>query len=132
MLTIGFIFGAYLTETFRGAIMAIPAGQREAGIAYGMSQWQVFARIIFPQMVRFALPGFTNNWLVLVKSTALVSVIGLSDMMSRAGHAAGATREPFTFYLTVAALYLLITGVSNLLLGMLQKRYALGVRTASL
>jgi arginine/ornithine transport system permease protein len=92
----------------------------------------VFARIIFPQMVRFALPGFTNNWLVLVKSTALVSVIGLSDMMSRAGHAAGATREPFTFYLTVAALYLLITGVSNLLLGMLQKRYALGVRTASL
>ena len=132
VLTIGFIFGAYLTETFRGAIMAIPAGQREAGIAYGMSPWQVFARIIFPQMVRFALPGFTNNWLVLVKSTALVSVIGLSDMMSRAGHAAGATREPFTFYLTVAALYLLITGVSNLLLGMLQKRYALGVRTASL
>ncbi|MBL8523661.1 MAG: ABC transporter permease [Betaproteobacteria bacterium] len=132
VMTIGFIFGAYLTETFRGAIMAIPAGQREAGIAYGMSNGQVFRRIVFPQMVRFALPGFTNNWLVLVKSTALVSIIGLSDMMNRAGMAAGATREPFTFYMTVAVLYLVITSVSNLLLGALQKRYSLGVRTASL
>jgi arginine/ornithine transport system permease protein len=132
VLTIGFIFGAYLTETFRGAIMAIPAGQREAGIAYGMSTSQVLRRVIFPQMVRFALPGFTNNWLVLVKSTALVSIIGLSDMMNRAGMAAGATREPFTFYMTVAVLYLVITGVSNLLLGALQKRYSLGVRSASL
>jgi len=132
VMTIGFIFGAYLTETFRGAIMAIPAGQREAGIAYGMSNVQVFRRIVFPQMVRFALPGFTNNWLVLVKSTALVSIIGLSDMMNRAGMAAGATREPFTFYMTVAVLYLVITSASNLLLGALQKRYSLGVRTASL
>jgi arginine/ornithine transport system permease protein len=132
VLTIGFIFGAYLTETFRGAIMAIPPGQREAGIAYGMSNMQVFRRVVFPQMVRFALPGFTNNWLVLVKSTALVSVIGLSDMMNRASMAAGATREPFTFYMTVAALYLIITSVSNLLLGVLQKRYSLGVRAASL
>ncbi len=132
VLTIGFIFGAYLTETFRGAIMAIPVGQREAGIAYGMSALQVLSRIILPQMIRFALPGFTNNWLVLVKSTALVSIIGLSDMMNRAGMAAGATREPFTFYMTVAVLYLVITGVSNLLLGALQKRYSLGVRSASL
>ncbi|MBL8512178.1 MAG: ABC transporter permease, partial [Betaproteobacteria bacterium] len=111
VLTIGFIFGAYLTETFRAALMAIPAGQREAGLAYGLSRAQVFVRITLPQMVRFALPGFTNNWLVLVKSTALVSVIGLSDMLQRAGLAAGATREPFTFYVTVALLYLLITSV---------------------
>ena len=130
--TIGFIFGAYLTETFRGAIMAIPPGQREAGIAYGMSQRQVFMRIVFPQMVRFALPGFSNNWLVLVKSTALVSVIGLSDMMNRAGMAAGATREPFTFYMTVAALYLVITSVSVLLLKALERRYSLGIKVATL
>ena len=130
--TIGFIFGAYLTETFRGAMMAVPPGQREAGIAYGMTPVQVFLRIVFPQMVRFALPGFANNWLVLVKSTALVSVIGLSDMMNRAGLAAGTTREPFTFYLTVAALYLVITTVSVLLLKALEKRYSLGVRAVSL
>ncbi len=132
VLTIGFIFGAYLTETFRGAIMAIPAGQREAGIAYGMSARQVFGRIIFPQMVRFALPGFTNNWLVLIKATALVSLIGLQDMTYRAKQASAATREPFTFLLFAAGLFLLYTWVSHLLLGMLQKRYALGVRTAAL
>ena len=129
--TIGFIFGAYLTETFRGAMMAVPPGQREAGIAYGMTSTQVFLRIVFPQMVRFALPGFTNNWLVLVKSTALVSVIGLSDMMNRASLAAGTTREPFTFYMTVAALYLVITTVSVLLLKALEKRYSFGVKVAT-
>lgn len=132
VLTIGFIFGAYLTETFRGAIMAVPPGQREAGIAYGMSSRQVFARIVFPQMVRFAIPSFANNWLVLVKSTALVSVIGLGDMMQRAGLAAGATREPFTFYTAVALLYLAITTVSVLLLNALERRYSLGVKAAVL
>lgn len=132
VLTIGFIFGAYLTETFRGAIMSIPAGQREAGIAYGMSGRQVFVRITLPQMVRFALPGFANNWLVLVKSTALVSVIGLSDMMNRAGLAAGATHEPFTFYMAVAVLYLAITSVSVLGLNALERRYSLGVKSVTL
>lgn len=129
--TIGFIFGAYLTETFRGALMSIPAGQREAGIAYGMSRLKVFWRITFPQMIRFAIPSFTNNWLVLVKSTAIVSVIGLTDMMHRAGLAAGATREPFTFYLAAAAIYLAITTVSLLLLRALEKRVSISVRRAA-
>jgi arginine/ornithine transport system permease protein len=128
--TIGFIFGAYLTETFRGAILAIPAGQRDAGLAYGMSRAQVLLRITAPQMVRLALPSFTNNWLVLVKSTAIVSVIGLADMMNRAGQAAGATREPFTFYLAAAAIYLAITTVSLLALKALDRRYAPGVARA--
>lgn len=131
VMTIGFIFGAYLSETFRGAILAIPAGQREAGIAYGMSKSQAFKRIVLPQMVRLAIPGFSNNWLVLVKSTALVSVIGLSDMMQRAGLAAGATREPFTFYAAVAVLYLMITTVSIIFLKALEKRYSVGVKVAA-
>lgn len=129
--TIGFIFGAYLTETFRGALMAIPAGQREAGLAFGMSPMRVFLRITFPQMVRLAIPGFTNNWLVLVKSTAIVSVIGLTDMMHSAGLAAGATREPFTFYLAAAAIYLAITSISLLVLGALEKRVTVGLRRAA-
>jgi arginine/ornithine transport system permease protein len=129
--TIGFIFGAYLTETFRGALMAIPAGQREAGLAFGMSPMRVFLRITFPQMVRLAIPGFTNNWLVLVKSTAIVSVIGLTDMMHSAGLAAGATREPFTFYLAAAAIYLAITSISLLALGALEKRVTVGLRRAA-
>jgi arginine/ornithine transport system permease protein len=128
VLTIGFIFGAYLTETFRGAIMAIPPGQAEAGRACGMSGALVLRRIVLPQMVRLALPSFANNWLVLVKSTALVSVIGLNDMMQRAGQAAGNTREPFTFYLAVAVLYLAITTVSVVLLRAAERRSSIGVK----
>src|SRR5262249_18479811 len=67
VVTLGFIYGAYFTETFRGAFLAVPRGQLEAGHAYGMSSLQVFARILFPQMMRFALPGIGNNWLVAVK-----------------------------------------------------------------
>jgi arginine/ornithine transport system permease protein len=130
--TLGFIFGAYFTETFRGAILAIPRGQIEAGRAFGMSPLIVFRRITMPQMLRFAMPALTNNWLVLVKSTALVSVIGLNDMMQKAGQAAGATREPFTFYLAVGALYLAITSISIAALRKLDQRYSRGVKVASL
>ncbi|MBL8521992.1 MAG: ABC transporter permease [Betaproteobacteria bacterium] len=130
-LTLGLIFGAYLTETFRGALLAIPPGQREAGLAYGMSPIDVAWRITFPQMIRFALPGFTNNWLVLVKSTALVSVIGLTDMMHRAGSAAGSTQDPFAFYAAAGAIYLAITSVSLLGLKALERRVSIGVRRAA-
>lgn len=128
VLTLGFIFGAYMTETFRGAIMAVPKGQMEAGAAYGMGPLRIFLRITFPQMVRFALPSFTNNWLVLVKSTALVSVIGLNDVMYRADAAKSNTQEPFTVYMLVALIFLVITSVSNILLGMLERRYSTGLK----
>ena len=78
-----------------------------------MTRTQVFFRITLPQMVRHALPSFGNNWLVLTKATALVSVIGLHDMVFNAGQAGGATRQPFTFYFVVALLFLVITGVSD-------------------
>lgn len=126
VLTIGFIFGAYMAETFRGAILAVPEGQLEAGAAYGMSPLQVVVRIMLPQMVRHAIPGFGNNWLVLTKATALVSIIGLDDMVRKASLAAGATRMPFTFYAVVAMNYLLITTVSIYLLQWLENRYSLG------
>ena len=122
--TIGFIYGAYMTETFRGAILAVPAGQLEAGHAFGMSSLQVFVRILLPQMIRHALPGFGNNWLVLLKTTALLSVLGLDDVLRKASLAAGATREPFTFYITAALVYLLMTTVSVLVLSHLERRYA--------
>jgi arginine/ornithine transport system permease protein len=124
VLTIGFIFGAYLTETFRGAFLAVPAGQREAGLAFGLSRAQVLRRITAPQMLRHALPALSNNWLVLVKSTAIVSVIGLNDMMQKAGQAAGATREPFVFYGAAALFYLAITSASELGFGWLERRGA--------
>ncbi|MCX7325622.1 MAG: ABC transporter permease [Hyphomicrobiales bacterium] len=128
VLVLGFIFGAYLTETFRAAILAIPQGQIEAGHAYGLRPLQVFSRIVLPQMIRHAIPGFTNNWLIMVKATALVSIIGLDDMVHRASLAASATREPFTFYATIAVVYLAITTVSLVCLHLVQKRFSLGVR----
>ena len=132
VLTIGFIFGAYFTETFRGAFMAIPKGQGEAGLAYGMSPLRVFFRILVPQMIRLAIPGFTNNWLVLIKATALISLVGLQDMMARAKSAGDATREPFTYILLAAAIYLAITSASLLVLRYLERRYSVGVKTAEI
>jgi len=130
VVTIGFIFGAYMGETFRGAILAVPRGEIEAGAAFGMTPARVFLRITLPAMVRHALPGFGNNWLVLMKTTALVSVIGLHDMVFKAGQAGGATRQPFSFYLLVALLFLLLTALSNLGLRYLERRYSVGVRAA--
>ncbi len=130
--TLGFIYGAYLSETFRGAFMAIPKGQGEAGLAYGMSPLRVFLRILVPQMIRLAIPGITNNWLVLVKATALISLVGLQDMMARAKSAGDATREPFTYILLAAAVYLAITSVSLLVLRYLERRYSVGVKAAEL
>ena len=130
ILAIGFIFGAYMTETFRGGILAVSRGEIEAGHAYGMTGGQVFFRITLPQMVRHALPSFGNNWLVLIKTTALVSVIGLQDMVFMAGQAGGSTRQPFTFYFLVAVIFLVMTAVSQVGLTWLDKRYSVGVRKA--
>lgn len=132
VLTIGFIFGAYFTEVLRGAFLAVPGGQREAALAFGFSRAQVLTRIVGPQMLRHALPGLSNNWLVMVKSTAIVSVIGLSDLMSRGAQAAGATREPFTFYLAVAVVYLGFTSMSELFFAWLARRLGSGQRVAAL
>ncbi|MDT8991676.1 ABC transporter permease [Curvibacter sp. APW13] len=132
VLTIGFIYGAYMTETFRGAILSIPKGQTEAAVAFGMGPVQAFIRITLPQMVRYALPGFTNNWLVLIKSTALVSLIGLKEMTYLAKQASAATRSPFAFFLFTAALFLIFTSVSLFVLRKLNERYSLGTKRGTL
>ena len=132
VLVLGFIYGAYFTETFRGAFLSVPRGQLEAGAAYGMSSWQVFTRVMFPQMMRFALPGIGNNWQVLVKATALVSIIGLADVVKAAQDAGKSTFNMFFFILVAALIYLAITTVSNLVLRQLERRYSLGVRHAEL
>ena len=132
VLTIGFIYGAYMTETFRGAILSIPKGQMEAAWAFGMSRRQTFIRITLPQMVRYALPGFTINWLVLIKATALVSLIGLKEMTYLAKQASAATRSPFVFFLFTAVLFLVYTSVSLHALRQLNARYSLGTKRGAL
>ena len=130
VLTIGFIFGAYMTETFRGAYLSIPRGQVEAGIACGMSPQTIFVRVIWPQLVRFALPSFGNNWLVLLKTTALVSVLGLHDLVYNAFTAGRSTRQLFTFMFVALIVYLILTAISDLGLRWLDRKYSAGVRRA--
>jgi len=109
---LGLTFGAYATEVFRGALLAIPKGQIEAARAFGMGRTLCFRRIVLPQVWRIALPGLGNLFLVLLKDTSLVSVIGLEELMRKTSIAVGFTREPFTFYLAAACLYLLMTIVA--------------------
>ncbi|MGF1764845.1 ABC transporter permease [Aliivibrio kagoshimensis] len=128
VITIGFIFGAYMAETFRGAIMAVDRGELEAAKAYGMSGPMAFRRILLPQMIRHALPGFGNNWLVLLKTTALVSIIGLQDMVRVGSMAAGSTKMPFTFYMAVAIIFLFFTSVSTGFLKLAERKFSIHTR----
>ncbi|HSH48553.1 MAG TPA: ABC transporter permease subunit [Halomonas sp.] len=114
---LAFVQGAYMTEVFRGAILAIPRGQLEAADAYGLSRWTRFHRIVIPAMLPNALPGMSNLWLILVKDTALISVIGFEELFFTAQQAAASTRSYFLFYSVAGALYLVMTLSSNVLFG---------------
>ena len=111
-ITLGFIYGAFATEVFRGAYLAVPRGQIEAAQAIGMNRMLVARRVLLPQMWRFALPGLGNVWIVLIKATALISVIQLPELLRNSDIAARAVRMPFTFYFAASLMYLAITVVS--------------------
>ncbi|ATM86618.1 histidine ABC transporter permease HisQ [Yersinia massiliensis] len=132
IITLGFIYGAYFTETFRGAYMAVPAGQIEAATAFGFSSSQIFRRIMFPAMMRYALPGIGNNWQVILKATALVSILGLNDVVKATQLAGKGTYQPFFFALVAGVVYLIFTTVSNGVLLWLERRYSHGVKRAEL
>jgi polar amino acid transport system permease protein/octopine/nopaline transport system permease protein len=124
------VFGAYATEVFRGAVLAIPRGQTEAARALGMRRAAVFWTILLPQLWRFALPGIGNLWLVLLKDSALISVVGLEELLRKTAITAGATREPFTFYFAAAMIYLGFTVVSSSVLHWAERRAARGLQGA--
>ncbi len=113
VFSIGFIYGAYLTETFRGAYLSVPVGQLDAARAVGLRPRLIFRKVLAPQILRFALPGYSNVWQVLAKSTAVVSVIGLEDLVGLADKAGKATREPFLFFVVVLLVYLSLTSISG-------------------
>jgi putative lysine/arginine/ornithine/histidine/octopine transport system permease protein len=120
-------FGAYATEVFRGAFQAIPTGQIEAARAVGMSRFTAFRRVSLPQVWRMALPGLGNIFLVILKETALVSVIGLEELMRKTEYAVGFTRQPFTFFLFAAFLYLAMTIIAMVVIQRLEKRANRGI-----
>ncbi|MBC3954957.1 ABC transporter permease [Pseudomonas triticifolii] len=130
VITLGFIYGAYFTETFRGAILSVPRGQVEAATAYGLTRGQRFRFVVFPQMMRYALPGIGNNWQVLLKATALVSIIGLADLVKASQDAGKSTYQLFYFLVLAALIYLAITSASNFALRWAERHYAAGSREA--
>lgn len=113
VIAIGTISGSYSTEVVRGALNAIPKGHIEAARALGLPRGRIFRRIILPQMLRIAVPGMNNVWQATIKDTALVSVVGLQELMRTAFVGAGSTRNPFIFYLIAGAMYLVITFISQ-------------------
>lgn len=130
VFTLGLIYGAFTTEVFRGAFMAVPPGQVEVAKALGMNRALIARRILLPQMLRFALPGIGNVWMVLIKATALISVIQLSELMRNTELASRSTRMPFTCFFLASLLYLAITAASAFGQKYLERYANRGIRRA--
>jgi len=132
IITLGFIYGAYFTETFRGAFLSVPKGQIEAAHAYGLSAKEVFYHVTLPQMLHFALPGISNNLQVVIKATALVSIIGLQDIIKSTQIAGAATMHVLYFSLIAGLIYLIITSFANFFLNILKQRFSRGIKVNQL
>jgi polar amino acid transport system permease protein len=113
MIALGVVFSSYASEVFLSAFRAVPNGQYEGGYAVGLSKTQTMRLVILPQLIRIALPGLSNLWLILLKDTALVSVVGLSDILRQTGVAARVTKEAFLFFGIACLLYLLLAILSS-------------------
>lgn len=127
---LGFIAGAYMTEVFRGAILAVPKGQMEAARAYGMPATLRFRRILFPQLMRYALPGLNNLWLVIIKDSSLISVVGYYELLFAGKQAAASTRNYLFFYSVTALCFLALTVISMIGSNYLEQRSKRGLRRA--
>ena len=122
MVALGVVLSAFSSEVWVGALNAIQKGQREAAAALGLSKGQAFRLVVMPQLVRVALPGLGNNWMVLLKETSLVSVITLPDIMFITTRANVATKEPFLFFGAAMLIYLVFSLVSAWGLGKVEAR----------
>jgi octopine/nopaline transport system permease protein len=122
VLAVMLITAAYSSEVLRGAYLSLPKGQFEACKALGLRPVHSHCFVIIPQMMRVALPGLGNVWIMSVKETTLLSVISLAELMRMAGLAGRSTGEPFIFYGAAAVLYLLVIALSSLLLKRLEAR----------
>lgn len=128
VLVLGFVQGAYSTEVLRAAMQAIPIGQIEAAKAYGMSPWLIFRRITLPSMLPYAIPGLANLWLIVTKDTALIAVVGYTELALATRQAAGNTKMYFTFFMVAGVIYLIITLFSQKGFAILEKRVRRGQR----
>ncbi|RQR69815.1 MULTISPECIES: ABC transporter permease [unclassified Burkholderia] len=132
VIILGVVYGGYVAETFRGAILTVPTGQLEAGYAFGLRKRTVLFRILYPQMMRFAIPGLSNNWLALVKASAITSMVSLNELVFLSTAAGRATHHILMFFCIAGAIYLALTTVSLWVLRRLEMKFSIGVREVML
>ncbi len=121
MVALSVVFSSYSSEVLLSAFRAIPRGQYEAGDALGLRRSKTMVLIVLPQLIRIALPGLTNLWLILLKDTSYVSVIGLADIVRQTGVAARVSKEAFFFYFLACLLYLILAMISSYGLGFIER-----------
>ncbi|KNZ42243.1 amino acid ABC transporter permease [Acetobacterium bakii] len=118
----GLNYSAYFAEIFRGGLLAIDKGQYEAAKVLGLTKIQTMIRVVVPQMIRVCLPSISNETITLVKDTALVTVIGVAEILHYAKTAVNRDGDTFAF-LVAAALYLMINFVITMVFKKLEKKY---------
>lgn len=121
MIALSLVFSSYASEVFLSAFRAIPRGQYEGGYSVGLSNGQTMRLVVLPQLVRIALPGLSNLWLILLKDTALVSAIGLADILRQTQIAARVTKEAFLFFGFACLVYLVLAIISSYGIGQIEK-----------
>jgi His/Glu/Gln/Arg/opine family amino acid ABC transporter permease subunit len=114
------VYAAYVGENFRGAVINIPHGLFEAGRALGLRTLPLWWLVILPQVWRLSVPGLTNIWLILLKDTALVSLVGLTDISRMSYVAAGVTKLPFLFFTVAGLSFITLTFLTLLVSGRIE------------
>jgi polar amino acid transport system permease protein len=127
LISLGVVLGAFSSEVWLGALRAVPKGQREGAFALGLNRYRCFRHVVFPQLLRIALPGLGNNWMALLKDTSLVSVIAFSDLMRVTNVAVGVTKQHFLFYLVCCLIYLMMAIASSFIIDWLETRSRRGL-----
>jgi len=140
VVTFSIVFGAFVANVLFGAMQAVPRAQLETAEAYGMSQRQVFRRILVPQMWVYALPGLSNLWMILLKATPLLFLLGIEDIVYYARELGGSKTQAYEYphpdwrlwyFLALLCFYLLMTKLSEGVLGRLSARLSKGQATAA-
>ncbi|MEX2695549.1 ABC transporter permease [Rhizobium mongolense] len=121
MIALSVVFSAYCAEVLLSAFRAIPRGQYEAGYALGLHHGRTLGLIVLPQLIRIALPGLTNLWMILLKDTSYVSIIGLADILRQTGVAVRVTKQAFFFYIIACGLYLALAIISSIGLSYIER-----------
>jgi His/Glu/Gln/Arg/opine family amino acid ABC transporter permease subunit len=124
------VYSAYVAELVRGAVRNLPRGQFEAAAALAIRPFKAWQYIIIPQLIRLALPGLVNIWMIVLKDTPLVGLAGLNELVGNAKIAAGATKEPFLFFIAASLFFIAFSAFTLRLSAVLEHRLARGIAEA--